>query len=84
MGIWSAMLWGYMWDDKDKSNYKVRYAQIFMDNLDYADLADSVAILATFIDKMGLNELLENWEESLTQALVDEDIRISMIEEQSE
>ena len=65
----------------DKKIYKTTYSQTYLKKLSDIESVSTIAMSLSFINKMNLLSVYQNYCKSMIKELKDEDIRISMLQE---
>jgi hypothetical protein len=73
-----------MIDPVDKNIYKITYAQTYLRQPSEAETLSAIAMAISFINKMKLLPVYQNYYNDMMKELKDEDMRIAMMEEQEE
>ena len=70
-----------MIEPMDKSLYKITYSQTYLKKLSQAETLSTIAMALSFINKMDLLSVYQDYCKAMIRELKDEDIRISMLQE---
>ena len=70
-----------MIEPMDKSLYKITYSQTYLKKLSQAETLSTIAMAFSFISKMQLLPVYQNYCKEMIAELKDEDVRIAMMEE---
>ena len=65
----------------DKKIYKITYSQTYLKKLSDIESVSTIAMSLSFINKMNLLSVYQNYCKSMIKELKDEDVRIAMLEE---
>ena len=65
----------------DKSLYKITYSQTYLKKLSQSETLSTIAMAFSFINKMNLLSVYQDYCKAMTRELKDEDVRIAMLEE---
>lgn len=65
----------------DKSLYKITYSQTYLKKLSQSETLSTIAMAFSFINKMELLSVYQDYCKAMIKELKDEDVRIAMLEE---
>ena len=65
----------------DKSLYKITYSQTYLKKLSQSETLSTIAMAFSFINKMELLSVYQDYCKAMIKELKDEDVRITMLEE---
>ena len=65
----------------DKSLYKITYSQTILKKLSQSETLSTIAMAFSFINKMELLSVYQDYCKAMIKELKDEDVRIAMLEE---
>ena len=65
----------------DKSLYKITYSQTYLKKLSQSETLSTIAMAFSFINKMELLSVYQDYCKAMIKELKDEDVRIAMLKE---